>query len=197
MAARHSARFDAVRLGHLETDAWASYYRREWPRALRAFVGMVGEGFALGPRLTLAGAWHVLRANQAWAPFPDNNPEAARASMRRFYALVARHTDLPLDPVRAAELEVAWWQVHRAHQHDPSVSRADLEGAVVGLYTHVYGAAPATMGPAAHWRVEAMDLSDAWVSRGCDRGDPTLAAERRALVASYAALLEAVSRVRT
>lgn len=192
---RHGPRdFDAVALGRLETDAWASYYRREWVRALRAFVGMVGEGFGLGPRLTLVGAWHVLRANQAWAPFPRNDPDAARASMRRFYALVAAHSELTRDPARAAELEVEWWRVHRAHQHDGSVSRADLEAALVELYAHVYALPPSASREAARWRAEAMDLSDAWVAGGCDLSDPRLAAERRALVASYAALLDALAR---
>ena len=49
------------------------------------------------------------------------------------------------------------------------------------------------MRPAAASRVEAMDLSDAWVQAGCDLDDPLLAAERRALVASYTALRAAVS----
>ncbi|WP_270888669.1 hypothetical protein [Pedococcus sp. 5OH_020] len=195
MLTRHSPReFDAVALGRLETDAWAGYYRREWLRALRAFVGMVREGFGLGPWFTLVGAWHVLRANQAWAPFPRNDPDAARASMRRFYALVVAHSDLRLDPTRAAELEVEWWRLHRARQHDSSVSRADLEQALVDLYAYVYGTAPSLMAEAARCRAEAMDLSDAWVAAGCDPADPLLAAERRALVASYAALLDAVSR---
>jgi len=39
-----------------------------------------------------------------------------------------------------------------------------------------------------------MDLSDAWVEAGCDLDDPLLARERRALVASYTALLAAVAR---
>jgi hypothetical protein len=186
--------FDAVLLGHHETEAWASYYRHEWPRALRSFVGMVSEGFGLGPRLTLVGAWFVLRANQAWAPVPDNDPAAARRWMQQFYELVAAHSDLPVVPERAAELEVHWWHVHRAHQYDPEVSRESLERAVVDLYAHVYGADRDSMVPAAHFRVEAMDLSDRWVAAGCDRDDPLLAAERRALVASYAALLDAVSR---
>ncbi|HET7399863.1 MAG TPA: hypothetical protein VFJ94_15205 [Intrasporangium sp.] len=195
MRARHSPRdFDPVALGRLETDAWARYYRHEWLRALRAFVGLVGEGFGLGPRLTLVGAWHVLRANQAWAPFPDNDPGAARRSMRRFYELVAAHSDLRLDPARAAELEVGWWRVHRAHQHDPSVGRDELEQALVDLYSHVYAAPPATVVDAARWRAEAMDLSDAWVAAGCQLDDPLMGAERRALVAAYAALLDAVSR---
>jgi len=223
MLSRHSPRqFDAVALGRLETQAWASYYRREWVRAMRAFVGMVGEGFGLGPRLTWVAAWHVLRANRAWAPVPDNDADAARASMGRFYRLVVQHSDLSFDPVRAAQLEVEWWRLHRARQRGDDVipaqlegdatrapleddltrapleddlTRAQLEDALVTLYSYVYSAPPAAVREAARWRAEAMDLSDAWVAAGCDLADPHLAAERRALVASYAALLDAVSGV--
>lgn len=193
---RHSPRdFDPVALGRLETQAWASYYRREWGPALRAFVGMVDQGFGLGPRLTFVAAWHVLRANKAWAPVPHNDPDAARASMRRFYELVLAHSDLTFDPQRASELEVEWWRIHRAHQRADSATRGELEHALVELYAHVYSAPRSTMREAARWRAEAMDLSDAWVAAGCDLADPRLAAERRALVASYAALLDSVSRV--
>ena len=193
---RHSPReFDPVALGRLETQAWASYYRREWGPALRAFVGMVDQGFGLGPRLTFVAAWHVLRANKAWAPVPDNDPAAARASMMRFYRLVLGHSELSFDPHRASELEVEWWRLHRAHQRDDASTRGDLERALVDLYAYVYSAPPETMHEAARWRAEAMDLSDAWVARGCELADPRLAAERRALVASYSALLDAVSRI--
>ena len=215
MLSRHSPRdFDAVALGRLETQAWASYYRREWVRAMRAFVGMVGEGFGLGPRLTWVAAWHVLRANQAWAPVPDNDARAARVSMGRFYQLVVEHSDLSFDPAEAAVLEVEWWRLHRARQRGGGgtraqlgealatraqlggdVTRAHLEDALVTLYSYVYSAPRAAVSEAARWRAEAMDLSDAWVAGGCDLADPRLAAERRALVASYAALLDAVSGV--
>ncbi len=198
MLSRHSPRhFDAVALGRLETQAWASYYRHEWAKALRAFVGMIDQGFGLGPWLTLVAAWHILRANQAWAPVPDNDPDAARASMQRFYRIVLAHSDLTFDPARAAELEVAWWHLHRKRQRADAASRDELERALVDLYTHVYSAPRDEMREAARWRAEAMDLSDAWVAAGCDLADPQLAAERRALVASYSALLDAVSRVRS
>ena len=194
----HSPRnFDPVLLGHHETLAWASYYRREWWPALRSFVGMIDQGFGLGPRRTLIGAWHVLKANKAWAPVPTNNPDAARASMRRFYELVLAHSDLDFDPVRASELEVEWWRAHRARQRDDAATREELERALVDLSSYVYSAPPESMHEAARWRAEAMDLSDAWVDAGCDLADPRLAAERRALVASYAALLDSVSRVPT
>ena len=185
--------FDAVLLGNRETDAWASYYRHEWRRFLVAAVGMVNTGFGVGPVRTLLGAWHVLRANQLWAPYPDNDPAGARASMRRFYALVAKDLGLDIDPTRAAELEVDWWRLHREHQHDPDLPERLLVTALVDLYAYVYGAPPQSMRDAARHRVEAMDLSDEWVAAGCRTDDPLLAAERRALVASHSALLKAVS----
>jgi hypothetical protein len=194
MPARSGPRsFDPVLLGNRETDAWASYYRHEWRRFLVAAVGMVGIGFGMGRKKTLVGAFHVLRANQLWAPYPDNDPDGARASMRRFYALVANDQHLDLDPDRASELEVDWWRLHREHQHDPDVEESALVQALVDLYSYVYSTDPEPMRPAAAARVEAMDLSDAWVRAGCDADDPLLAQERRALVASYTALRAAVS----
>src|SRR5215470_19467906 len=82
--------FDPVRLGGYEAAAWVAYYQRRWGTFLRASLGLVREGFGLPGAATLRGAWYVMRANQAWAPYPDNDPDLARAYMRRFYELVAR-----------------------------------------------------------------------------------------------------------
>ena len=142
---------------------------------------------------TVQGAWHVLRANQLWAPYPDNDPAGAREQMRRFYALVVRATGaLDVDPVRAAELEVEWWRLHREHQYDQGTEERALVQALVDLYSYVYTADPDAMRPAAQARVDAMDLSDRWVEAGCDLADPLLQQEREKLVASYTALRAAV-----
>jgi hypothetical protein len=186
--------FDPVRLGHQETTAWASYYRHDWFTFLRAAVGMVRTAFGTDPVRTVVGAYHVLRANQLWAPYPDNDADGARASMRRFYALVNRHLGLSLDPVRASELEVEWWRLHREHQHDPDVSEDALVQSLVDLYAYVYDVPDETVRDAARFRVEAMDHSDAWVANGCGLADPLLARERRALVASHTALRRAVGQ---
>ena len=130
--------FDPVVVGNRETDAWAAYYRHEWGRFLVAAVGMVAAGFGMAPRRTLAAAWYVLRANQVWSPYPDNQPDAARAYMRRFYELVALSGTLSLEPVEAARLEVEWWRVHRAHQHDENVTREQIVDALAELYAYVF-----------------------------------------------------------
>lgn len=93
--------FDPTTLGRLECDAWAAYYRHEWLRAARAFVALVDAGFRMGRRRTLMGAWYVLRANQAWAPIPDNEPGMARRHMSSFYRLVQASGHGYIDPVWA------------------------------------------------------------------------------------------------
>jgi hypothetical protein len=190
------ASFDPVRLGRCECAAWAAYYRHEWASFLRSAVGMVATGFGMSRANTLAGAWYVLSANRAWAPVPDNDPDSARAYMSRFYAIVRDSGWGEFDPTRAAALEVDWWRLHRAHQREGADADALLES-LDALYSYVYDVGPSTPSPmrdAARLRVEAMDLSDAWVAAGCDLADPLLAKERRALVASYTALRDAVER---
>lgn len=195
--------FDPRRVGSLECDTWVTYYRREWWSFLRAAILVVRHAFALPWPSTLSGAWWVLRANQKWAPYPDNDPEAARRLMRRFYRLLARHHDDALDVERAARLEIEWWRVHRQLQHaatgeppddaDPP-AHPELASAVARLYAHVYRVPFDDVLAAGQQRAVAMHLSDAWVANGCDPSSALIARERAALVRSYAALLAAVHR---
>lgn len=130
--------FDPRRVGELECDAWVTYYRREWLKFLRSAVALTRHTFGLPWGETLYGAWLVLRANQLWAPFPDNDPEGARRTMERFYRLVSRRYDEPYDPAQAATLEVQWWRVHRENQHGQGDERQLIE-ALAALYSYVYG----------------------------------------------------------
>ncbi len=189
--------FDPRRVGRLETDAWVFYYRREWLKFLRAAIGLTRHTFGLPWPQTLYGAWLVLRGNQLWAPFPDNDPEACRRVMARFYRLVGRRYGESYDPARAAWLEVEWWRVHREHQHDdPSGDDTALANALAELYAYVYGVTKDQVRPAAEQRALAMRYSDEWVKDGRSLESPLIAEERAALVRSYAALLAAVHTTR-
>jgi hypothetical protein len=178
--------FDPRRVGALETRAWETYYRRRWVAFLVASVRLVHAAFSLSWPRTLLGAWLVLRANMVWAPVPDNDPEAARRLMTRFYRLL--DPDPGVDPRRAAELEVEWWRVHREHQRADG-SRDALVTALTDLYAYAYRTEPGRVRRAAELRAEAMDVSDAWVAAGAIPEHPLLGDERRLLVRSYAALL--------
>lgn len=188
--------FDPRAVGALECRAWVTYYRREWRAFLFCAVRLVRHTFGLSWSATLVGAWWVLRANQVWAPYPDNRPELARRYMCRFYELVAGSSAEPFDPTEAARLEVDWWRVHREIQRGPGpVDPAAVEqlvAALQALYAYTYGTPPATVRLAAQERAAAMRLSDEWVRGGANPASPNVPRERAALVRSYAALLAAV-----
>ncbi len=172
-----------------------AYYRHEWLSFLRSAVALTRHTFGLPWPSTLYGAWLVLRANQLWAPYPDNDPEGARRAMERFYRLVATHHDESLDPRRASELEVEWWRVHRVHQREESQEdESSLVAALTALYSYVYGVEEADVQVAAEQRTLAMRYSDQWVQEGRNLASPLVEEERAALVRSYAGLLSAVHR---
>ena len=195
-AVRPHRSFDPRRVGTLECTAWLAYYRREWLKVLRSALALTRHTFGLPWPETVYGAWLVLRANQLWAPYPDNDPDGARRTMQRFYALVQRRHHEPFDPEQAGRLEVEWWRLHREHQHtdDPTADERPLVQALTALYAYVYGVPGDGVLVAAEQRVLAMRYSDRWVSEGCKRDSPLVALERAALVRSYAGLLAAVHR---
>jgi Family of unknown function (DUF5995) len=182
--------FDPAQVAGLELRAWVGYYRRDWAGVLRASVGLVRAGFGMSWPRTLHAAWLALRAIQLWAP-ADNDPDAARRCMQRFYGLVRSAYGLPADIAEAARLEVEWWRVHREYQHGSGPADA-LVDALARQYAFLYQAPPSAVRPAAAHRAQAMDLSDRWVAEGCQPDSPLLALEHAALVRSYTALLAAV-----
>jgi len=192
--------FDPLRVGNLECDAWVAYYRRRWARFLWAAVSLTRETFGLSWPATLRGAWLVLRANQLWAPQPDNDPKGARRCMREFYALVARRHGEGFDVAEAARLEVEWWRLHRElgdRRREEAGDRLDpeergLSEAIADLYAHVYGVERERVRQAADLRTLAMRHSDRWVVDGRDPASPLIARERGELILSYSSLRAAV-----
>lgn len=185
--------FDARRVGELECDAWVTYYGRQWARFLRAAFGLTRESFGLSWPDTLRGGWWVLRANQLWAPVPDNDPDGARRYMERFYRLVAAAEREDFDPVEAARREVEWWRAHRELQYDQGeADERPLIDALIELYTYVYSVPAPSVATAARERARAMVHSDRWVADGRDPDSPLIGEERLALVRSYESLLAAV-----
>ena len=118
--------------------------------------------------------------------------EVSHRSGRRFYALVRLTYGEPVNPAKAAELEVDWWRVHREAQHSAGSTSDDLVEALIRLYCYLYDEPEDAIRPAAEHRARAMDLSDQWVKQGCLPDSPLLPLEHAALVRAYAALLAAV-----
>jgi hypothetical protein len=189
--------FDPRMVGALECRTWVTYYRHEWGAFLVAAVRVVRHAFGFSWPRTLVAAWWVLRANQVWAPYPNNRPDLARDLMRRFYSLLARTSHEDVEPEEAARLEVEWWRVHRELQHRDDPAEGDdepLVAALQALYAFTYSVPAEAVRLAAEERAAAMRISDQWVRDGADPGSRRVPEERAALVRSYAALLAAVHR---
>ncbi len=187
--------FDPRLVGRLECAAWIAYYRREWFAFLRAAIRLTRHTFGLPWPATLYGSWLVLRANQLWAPYPDNDPEGARRCMRSFYSLLVRRHHERFDIDEAARLEVEWWRVHRIRQREQPDGDADpLVDALTALYAHVYRVEREAVLTAARERTRAMDLSDRWVDDGLRPGEPAAHRRARSARALVRALLSAVHR---
>jgi hypothetical protein len=185
--------FDPRLVGELECSAWVAYYRRDWLAFLASGLRVSRHAFGLSWKATIQCSWLVLRANQLWAPYPDNDPERSRRMMERFYRIVQQLYAEPFDPATAADLEVQWWRVHRDAQRCPSAGDGPaLADALARLYSHVYGVPEPSVRPAAEQRALAMRYSDQWVREGCHPDSTLINHERDALVRSYAALLKAV-----
>jgi hypothetical protein len=188
--------FDPVRIADLEYRMWVAYYLRRWTHLLAAMVRLHRLGFGTNWVRVLRGARLMLRAAQLWAPYPDNDPDGARAHLRELYALVRLHFGGPADPAIAASLEIDWWAAHRRRQYAPNAAKTgdELVEAVTRLYSYLFGETEAAVRPTAVYRVQAMDLSDQWVRTGCRPDSPLLPLERAALIRAYTALLAAIQR---
>jgi hypothetical protein len=184
--------FNPVDLAQMESAAWIGYYRREWGRVLAASVGLVRCGFRMPWPQTLWGAWLVLRANQLWAPYPDNDPDGARRLMTGFYTLAGGRGE-GFDAAKAARLEVEWWRVHRELQHATGRDTDALGEAVAALYAYTYDTPIAKVRESGQLRADAMRICDRWVADGCDLNDPHVTDMRRSLLRSYRSLKAAVS----
>ncbi len=186
--------FDPFRVADLEYRMWVAYYLRRWTHMLAASVRLLRLGFGTDLPRILQAAWLIRQAVQSWAPFPDNDPDGARARMHELYVLIKLRFGEPADPAQAASLEIDWWRAHRQRQYapDPAETGDELVDSVTRLYCYLSGETEAVVRPAAVHRVQAMDLSDQWVREGCLPDSPLLPLERAALVRAYAALLAAV-----
>jgi len=189
--------FDPRIVGVLECAAWSAYYRRDWPAFAVSALRVGRHAFGLSWKATIHCSWLMLRANQLWAPFPDNDAERSRRMMERFYQIIQRLYDEPFDPAMAADLELQWWRVHRDGQRCTDGPNGPLlADALARLYAHVYGVPEPSVRLAAEERALAMRYSDDWVREGCHQDSALLAHERDALVRSYADLLKAIQRHR-
>lgn len=180
--------FDPETTGRLEQQAWAAYYRHDWPRLFDFLLRLSRSQFGLSLPQAIYASYLGTQAQVVWAR-QGARDGLAQEYMRQFYEFVREPTGGRYDPVRAAELEVRWWAVHR--QRDQFPDHAALAIALADTYAEVYRQPRERLLPAGEARAAAMDLSDRWVREGKDPESPLLGQISDLLVSSYRALRDA------
>lgn len=180
--------FDPAKVAYAETYAWVAYYEHDWPTLAQLLINLAQDKFGL----TEPPAALATQAQVAFAPFPDNDVSGATRLQQDFYRFIKEiHPQETFDPIRAGELDVRWWGIHR--QLFAKRENQPLVEAIADLYVEVYRVPRERILLAATHRAEAMQFSDRWVREGHAPDSPLIPQIEAELVKSYQALRENVA----
>jgi hypothetical protein len=150
--------FDPDEVARLETAMWRSYYDRRRLPLFGQLVALLQGQFHLQPLRAVALAGLAARAGAVFQVGASHDSyRRALPYLERYYAGIRAASEVPFDPRRAAELELAWWIVHReVDDHPPG----DLEAALADLAAELYQVPAERLGVHAARRAEAMTIRD-------------------------------------
>lgn len=104
--------FDPDLVASHEANCWRAYYDRNWLRLLRLLGSVAEQEFHIPRPLSWVAAYYIVRASIAWVPV-DHDERTVLRYYASFYRLARRYSGLQFDPVRVAELELRYNDVHR------------------------------------------------------------------------------------
>jgi len=185
--------FNPEAVGHLEQEAWAAYYYRQWLRLFDLLLRLTRNQFGLSLPQALWASYLGTQAQVVFARQGDKDG-IAEEYMRRFYEYVKAPTGGRYDPTRASQLKLGWWVVHRHRDEYPD--HQALTAALAATYAEVYQVPAERVMAAAGDRAQAMDLSDQWQREGKAADSPLLGQIAELLVRSYRSLSDAVTPAR-
>jgi hypothetical protein len=149
--------FDADAVAHYETVGWRANYARNWLYMLYLVVRLLQAQFKMNLWQALRAGYYVTRASIAWVPV-DHDLNVVRANLVKFYAIAQQSSKMPFDPVRAADLELKYWVVHRELSGSPD--KTDLIRSLAELHAAIFGTSVEVMIPSATNRAAAATTVD-------------------------------------
>jgi hypothetical protein len=120
-------------------------------------VSLCQEQFGIPFPRSLLAAYYVTRGSMAWVPI-DHDDARVIVYFTKFYRLAGRYSGLHYDPVRAARLELRYYDIHRrlVEQDD----KTKLVRAFVDLHCELFGLTSEQARESAEWRTEANNTVD-------------------------------------
>jgi hypothetical protein len=185
--------FDPARVGYYEKAGWEAYYDRRWLRVLRLMVGLNREQFHMGRFGAVAASLDTVRAAAAFAP-QDNDLPKTKHFLQRFYARARRSAGIQASAEQLAELELAYWVVHRqlAIRRKNNPRDDDIEPmvrALAALHAALFDSTPEHMRTSAELRALAAVAVDRITGRYSDDVAADWQRVEALLVQAYQAVL--------
>jgi hypothetical protein len=148
--------FDPEKVGKLDADMWRAYYNHKFIKLVWRLVLLIkyqlGLNWLLSIRLAYYSGW-AAADYRIHKKRGTNNARILR-NLTKFYRSISTNNIRPFDYKKAAELELAWWEIHRkSYENNPALEKALADGAAA-----IYNVDPAKLQTYAHFRAEAMIL---------------------------------------
>ena len=152
----HLQTFNPDRVARLEASGWRAYYAHQWLRALLLMIRLVQEQFHIPFPRSVQAAYYIIRASMAFAP-RDNAAAlpAVGAYISQFYAVAASTTGNLFHPPHVANLELQYWNVHRAFALAQAVDDTPMVDVLAALHAALFGSTAEAMRPSAVNRARA------------------------------------------
>lgn len=159
-----SSTFEPDRVAYAEAAGWRAYYDRDWLKLLRLIVQMSEAQFGIPFPHSWQATYYIVRASLAWRPV-DHDLKAVHGFLQNYYTLAARFASVRFSPAQAAELETAYWDVHRRLSMTGQADKTEFIEVMTQLHAELFGLAPEQARESAEWRVMANNVVDTITSK--------------------------------
>lgn len=149
--------FEPERVAYYEANGWRAYYERKWFQVLRLIIGLCQEQFHIPFPMSVLAGYYTVRASAAWVPV-DHDEQKVLSYLEKFYRIARRYSGLQFDPVRVAQLELQYFDVHR--RLVGAENKNEFIETMGQLHSELFGLPPEAVRESALWRVRAADIVD-------------------------------------
>lgn len=155
MAKANLRDFDYQRVGKLDTAMWRAYYNHKFLSLFRLLFLLIKQQLHLNWFTTLRLAYYSAWAAADYRINRKNvNRKRVLKNITKFYKLVSDNATEPFNYGKTAELELKWWDTHRASKEN----NEELEQSLAAAAAAMYNLNPALLKEYANYRAEAMIL---------------------------------------
>ena len=148
--------FDYKKVARLDADMWRAYYNHQFFRLFLLLMRLIKTHLGFGWPLTLRLAYYSAWAATYYRIKRHSGINNARVlgNLVKFYGLISRNSVNAFDYTKVAELELAWWDIHRRSIQN----NKRLEEALAKSAAATYNVPARMLAEYAHYRAEAMIL---------------------------------------